>query len=98
MRIALTTWIYPALGAGRVGAERRGQQRRPAAAAAPAIAPVQPANPLQPVSRRAGSLGASRRSCQPDDVALYRQIFAAERNGEISKAKKLLAKISDPIA
>ena len=30
------------------------------------------------------------------DVALYRQIFAAERNGEIAKAKKLLAKISDP--
>ena len=31
-----------------------------------------------------------------DDVALYRQVFSAERKGEISKADRLLAKISDP--
>jgi soluble lytic murein transglycosylase-like protein len=31
------------------------------------------------------------------DAALYREAFAAERNGEISKAKKLLDKVSDPI-
>ena len=31
----------------------------------------------------------------PDDVALYRQIMAAERAGETAKAKTLLAKVSD---
>lgn len=31
------------------------------------------------------------------DVALYREAFAAEREGKISKAKKLLDKVSDPI-
>jgi soluble lytic murein transglycosylase len=36
------------------------------------------------------------RVLSPDDVALYRQIFSAERKGEISKANKLLETVSDP--
>jgi soluble lytic murein transglycosylase-like protein len=32
----------------------------------------------------------------PDDVALYRQIMAAEKNGEYARAKTLFAKVSDP--
>ena len=54
-----------------------------AAPAAPAVA--QPAT----VSIQAQILSAS-------DVSLYRQLFTAERNDEISRTKSLLAKISDP--
>jgi soluble lytic murein transglycosylase-like protein len=32
-----------------------------------------------------------------DDVALYKQIMAAQRKGETARAKSLLAKVSDPI-
>jgi soluble lytic murein transglycosylase-like protein len=48
---------------------------------APAPAPVTPAAP---------------QVLSPGDVALYRQIMAAERAGESAKAKALLAKVSDP--
>jgi peptidoglycan lytic transglycosylase len=47
---------------------------------APASAPVTPAAP---------------QVLSPGDVALYRQIMAAERAGQTTKAKALLAKVSD---
>ncbi len=55
---------------------------------------VPAANPATPV--------ATANSVQPQvlsagDASLYRQLFAAERKGEISKSKSLLAKISDPM-
>ncbi len=66
-------------------------------ATAPAVAPVQPANPLQSVLTPPPAISVRPQVLSPGDVSLYRQIFAAERNGGISKANKLLAKASDPI-
>ena len=62
----------------------------------PVIAPVQPANPLQAVVTPQAAPSVKPQSLGSGDVVLYRQIFAAERNGEIAKAQKLLGKISDP--
>ncbi|MBN9590499.1 MAG: hypothetical protein BGN85_10725 [Alphaproteobacteria bacterium 64-11] len=40
---------------------------------------------------------AAPRVLSPDDVALYRQVMAAERAGQYSRARILFAKIGDPI-
>jgi soluble lytic murein transglycosylase len=66
-------------------------------AGASAITPVQPGNPLRPVLTPPPTPSVKPQILSPADVALYRQIFTAERNGEISKAKRLLDKISDPV-
>ena len=66
------------------------------AGTAPVVAPVQPTNPLQPVLTPPPAQSVRPQVLSAGDVALYRQIFATERNGETTKAKKLLAKISDP--
>src|SRR5690348_11401316 len=63
----------------------------------PAIAPVQPSNPLQAVVTPPPGQSVRPQILSPSDVALYRQIFAAERNGENAKAKKLLDKVSDSV-
>ena len=56
----------------------------------PAAGPAAPAiAPPTAVAVQAQVLSAS-------DVSLYRQLFTAERNDEISRAKSLLARISDP--
>ena len=63
---------------------------------APAVQPVQPANPTQPVApaSKAPSVAASVLSA--DDVALYRKAFSAARSGELTQARALAAKASDP--
>ena len=65
-------------------------------AQAPAVAPVQPANPLKPVVTPPPAASVRPEVLSQADVTLYRQIFAAERKGENTKAKNLLAKLSDP--
>ncbi len=97
MRIALTlaftlAFALPALAQGA----QDNSLALPAATAAPAIAPVQPANPLQAVVTPPPAPSVKPQVLSPGDAALYRQIFAAERNGETSKARSLLAKVSDP--
>ncbi len=69
----------------------------PSAAAAPAIAPVQPGNPLLPVLTPPSTPSIKPQILSPADVALYREAFAAEQKGQISKAKKLLERVSDPV-
>lgn len=69
----------------------------PPANAVPPLAPVQPGNPLKPVLTPPTMPSVKPQILSPADVALYRQIFTAERRGEITKANKLLAKVSDPV-
>lgn len=69
----------------------------PPANAVPPLAPVQPGNPLKPVLTPPTMPSVKPQILSPADVALYRQIFSAERSGEITKANKLLAKVSDPV-
>ncbi len=69
----------------------------PPAGAVPPLAPVQPGNPLKSVVTPPAAPSVKPQILSPADVTLYRQIFAAERSGEITKANKLLAKVSDPV-
>src|ERR1700761_5193076 len=64
--------------------------------AVPAIAPVQPDNPLRPVITPTPAISVQPTVLSASDVSLYRQLFTAERNVQISKAKSILARISDP--
>lgn len=103
MRLALTVGLGLLLtqAAWAQGAQSESAQDQsvsvPAAGpAAPAITPVQPANPLQPVLTPPPRPSVQPSVLSASDVSLYRQVFTAERNGEISKANRLLAKISDP--
>jgi len=99
MRIALTLGFTLVLAQGALaqGAQQDNGVALPAASAAPAIEPVQPGNPTQPVVTPPASPSVKPQALSPADAALYRQIFAAERGGQTSKAKKLLAKVSDPV-
>jgi len=69
----------------------------PPAGAVPPIAPVQPGNPLRSVVTQPAMPSVKPQILSASDVALYRQVFDAERKGEITKANKLLGKISDPV-
>jgi soluble lytic murein transglycosylase len=62
--------------------------------AQPAVPALLPASPAQ--SSTGTSLSAAPQILSPDDVALYRQIMAAEKKGEYGRASSLFAKISDP--
>jgi len=96
MRIALTLgFVLILTQAAHSAPQDNGVPLPPVAA--PAVTPVQPGNPLQPVLTPPSTPSVKPQILSPADVALYRQIFAAERNGEISKAKKLLGKVSDPV-
>jgi soluble lytic murein transglycosylase len=98
MRIALK------LGLGAIGftvaftgaALAQGLTVPAAPAAVPAIQPVQPANPRMPVTPPVAAAPVAPQILSVADVALYRQIFAAERAGETVRAKTLFAKVSDP--
>jgi len=59
------------------------------------IQPVQPANPQQQVVNRPLETSVKPEVLSAGDADLYRRIFAAQRAGEISKAKKLFADVSD---
>jgi soluble lytic murein transglycosylase len=100
MRLALTMGLGLLLTQAAWGAPSQSSSQSvtvPAASSAvPAIAPVQPANPLQPVLTPPPAASVQAMVLSASDVSLYRQLFTAERNDEISKTKKLLAKISDP--
>jgi soluble lytic murein transglycosylase-like protein len=98
MRIALTLGLVMGLTQAAWAQGGQDSVALPApAGAASVVAPVQPTNPLQPVVTPPPAQSVRPQILSPSDVALYRQIFAAERNGETTKAKKLLAKLSDPI-
>jgi soluble lytic murein transglycosylase len=91
MRLALT------VGLGLLLTQAAWGQGVPAAGpAVPAIAPVQPDNPLQPALTPAPVPSVQPAVLSAADVSLYRQLFTAERNGQNAKAKSLLARISDP--
>jgi soluble lytic murein transglycosylase-like protein len=62
------------------------------AMAQPAVAP--PA-PVSATTAPSPSLSLAPQILSPDDVALYRQIMAAERDGQYTKAKTLAAKVTD---
>jgi hypothetical protein len=67
--------------------------------AQPAVPPssLTPARQAPPVTVAPAttSLSISPQILSADDVALYKQIMAAERNAEYSRARSLMAKVSD---
>jgi soluble lytic murein transglycosylase-like protein len=62
--------------------------------AVPAIQP--PANPATPVTVQPTARPAQPAILSSGDVALYRRAFAAARTGELSRARTLAAKATDP--
>ena len=62
-----------------------------AAAAQPAVSPNLPPATVVPAS----AAPAAPQILSPDDVALYKEIMQAEQDGRATKAKSLLAKVSD---
>ncbi|HEY2837142.1 MAG TPA: lytic transglycosylase domain-containing protein [Rhizomicrobium sp.] len=97
MRIALTLGFTLGLAQAALAQGSQDSVALPApAGTAPVVAPVQPTNPLQPVLMPPPAQSVRPQILNASDVTLYRQIFAAERNGETAKAKKLLDKVSDP--
>src|SRR4051812_25938236 len=95
MRIALAfgfvlAWTGAALAQSAVAVP-------PAVVAIPAILPVHPANPAVAVIKPAPAPSVQPQILSAADVALYRQIFAAERAGQSARAGSLLAKVSDPV-
>jgi soluble lytic murein transglycosylase-like protein len=70
----------------------------PAPNDAPAVVPVQPANPLLPVAPPPPAAPAVQpQALSAADVALYHQLFAAERAGSAARIKSIAAKINDPV-
>ena len=59
------------------------------------IQPVQPANPQRQIVNRPPGTSVRPEVLSANDAELYRRIFAAQRAGELSKAKKLFADVSD---
>ena len=97
MRIALTLGFTLSLAQAALAQSAQDSVALPAGAdRAPAIAPVQPANPLRSVVTPPPVESVQPKVLSASDVTLYRQIFAAERKGQTAKAKKLLEKVSDP--
>jgi soluble lytic murein transglycosylase len=62
------------------------------AVAEPAVSPNLPAATVVPAAPAAP---APPQVLSPDDVALYKEIMAAERDGQYAKAETLMAKVSD---
>ena len=62
-----------------------------AAVAQPAVSPNLPQATVVPAS----AAPAAPQILSPDDVALYKEIMQAERDGQYTRAKFLLAKVSD---
>lgn len=63
---------------------------------APAFAQPAVPVPAPPAAVTAASPPAAPTVLTAQDVALYRQVMQAERNGEYSRARTLFAKVSDP--
>ncbi|HEX4370906.1 MAG TPA: lytic transglycosylase domain-containing protein [Rhizomicrobium sp.] len=99
MRLALTMGLGLLLTQAAWGAPSQGNQNVSVPAASPsvpAIAPVQPENPLQPALTPPPAVSVQATVLSASDISLYRQLFTAERSVQISKTKNLLARISDP--
>ena len=94
MRIALAFGFTLAMSGAAFG---QGLTVPAAAPAVPAIQPVQPANPLAPVIAPAPAASVAPQYLSAADVALYRQIFAAERAGQTSRAQTLFSRVNDPV-
>ncbi|HEY4078121.1 MAG TPA: lytic transglycosylase domain-containing protein [Rhizomicrobium sp.] len=65
------------------------------AAAQPAVPPAWQAQPATVAPAAVASPSVAPQVLSADDVALYRDIMAAERNAQYSRARTLLAKVSD---
>jgi soluble lytic murein transglycosylase len=61
----------------------------------PAVQPVQPANPTSPVVIAPAAPSVTPSVLSAADVALYRQAFAAARDGQLARARSLAAKAGD---
>lgn len=92
MRVALSL----ALTIGLSGAAWAQVTVPAAPSTAASVLPVQPQNPLAPVAVPAPAPAVRAEVLSPADVALYKEIFAAERDGKTTRAKALLEKVSDP--
>jgi soluble lytic murein transglycosylase len=98
MRLALSVGLGLLLTQAAWGQSASGQGVTVPAerSAVPAIAPVQPDNPLKPVVTPAPAISVQAVILSASDVSLYRQLFTAERDVQISKIKSILGRISDP--
>ena len=98
MRLALSVGLGLLLTQAAWGQSASGQGVTVPAerSAVPAIAPVQPNNPLQPVLTPPAAVSVQATVLSASDVSLYRQLFTAERGVQISKVKSILARIFDP--
>jgi soluble lytic murein transglycosylase-like protein len=67
-----------------------------AAVAQPAVSPNLPPATIVPAAAQPAAMApAPPQILSPDDVALYKEIMQAERDGQYSRAKTLFAKVSD---
>jgi len=94
MRIALALLLTVAMGGSALA---QTTITVPAArAAVPAIQPVQPADPQAPVLAAPATPSVKPNILSAADIAVYRQAFAAAREGELSRAHTLMDRASDP--
>jgi soluble lytic murein transglycosylase len=66
-----------------------------AAVAQPAVPQGAPPATVVPATVTPGAAAPAPQVLSPGDVALYKEVIQAEKNGEYSKAKRLSAKVSD---
>lgn len=95
MRIALALGFTIALSGAALAQDPVSVPAAPSTALA--VRPVQPANPQLPVTTPLPASSVQPRVLSAGDIALYRQIFAAERAGQTARVKSLFTKVSDPV-
>jgi soluble lytic murein transglycosylase-like protein len=95
MRIALAIGFTLAFGGAALAQDPVAVPAAPNAA--PAVQPVQPANPQASVVAQAPAQSVSPQVLSAGDVTLYRQLFAAERSGAAARGKTLMTKVDDPV-
>ena len=96
MRIALAFGFTAALLSSAAFAQTAVSVPAASPAAVPVIRPVQPANPLAPVIAAPAAQPVVPAILSSNDVAIYRQAFAAARSGEMPRARTVMARASDP--
>ena len=96
MRIALAFGFTATLLSSAALAQTAVSVPAAAPAAVPVIRPVQPANPLAPVIAAPAAQPVVPAILSSNDVAIYRQAFAAARSGEMPRARTVMARASDP--
>ena len=95
MRIVLALGFTALLGGAAMAQDPVAVPAAPRGA--PAVQPVQPANPQLPVAAPAPAISVQPKVLSTADAALYRQIFTAERAGQSARVKTLLEKVGDPV-